>query len=121
MQTVDMYRSTHEDEYLTRVKRVNTVCWRGHEMIRNDKGEVKPVQLNTGHLGENIYPGLRKVLEGENSFVNFPRIEVSMGKPLSPSPRPTVLDIPRNTTLLPFATKKHLLDVFLLINSFPNF
>ena len=69
MNTVDMYRSTHEDEYLTRVKRVNTVCWRGHEMIRNDKGDVKPVQLNTGHLGENIYPGLRKVLEGENSFV----------------------------------------------------
>jgi len=70
MSTVDMYRSTHEDEYLTRVKRVNTVCWRGHEMVRNkDTGEVKPVQLNTGHLGENIYPGLRKVLDGENSFV----------------------------------------------------
>lgn len=68
MSTVDMYRSTHEDEYLTRVKRVNTVCWRGHEMIKDDKG-VKPVQLNTGHLGENIYPGLRKVLDGENSFV----------------------------------------------------
>ena len=68
MSTVDMYRSTHEDEYLTRVKRVNTVCWRGHEMIKvGDK--VKPVQLNTGHLGENIYPGLRKVLDGENSFV----------------------------------------------------
>ena len=70
MSTVDMYRSTHEDEYMTRVKRVNTVCWRGHEMTRNKKtGEVKPVQLNTGHLGENIYPGLRKVLDGENSFV----------------------------------------------------
>ena len=69
MSTVDMYRSTHEDEYLTRVKRVNTVCWRGHEMVRSDDGNVKPVQLNTGHLGENIYPGLRKVLEGENSFV----------------------------------------------------
>lgn len=69
MSTVDMYRSTHEDEYLTRVKRVNTVCWRGHEMIKNGNNEVKPVQLNTGHLGENIYPGLRKVLDGENSFV----------------------------------------------------
>jgi hypothetical protein len=69
MNTVDMYRSTHEDEYLTRVKRVNTVCWRGHEMIKDVKGNVKPVQLNTGHLGENIYPGLRKVLDGENSFV----------------------------------------------------
>ena len=69
MSTVDMYRSTHEDEYMTRVKRVNTVCWRGHEMVKNGKGEVKPVQLNTGHLGENIYPGLRKVLDGENSFV----------------------------------------------------
>ena len=69
MNTVDMYRSTHEDEYLTRVKRVNTVCWRGHEMIKDGNGNVKPVQLNTGHLGENIYPGLRKVLDGENSFV----------------------------------------------------
>ena len=41
---------------------------RGHEMKKDAKG-AKPVQLNTGHLGENIYPGLRKVLEGENSFV----------------------------------------------------
>lgn len=69
MNTVDMYRSTHEDEYLTRVKRVNTVCWRGHEMKKDGNKGAKPVQLNTGHLGENIYPGLRKVLEGENSFV----------------------------------------------------
>ena len=70
MSTVDMYRSTHEDEYLTRVKRVNTVCWRGMEMAKSsEKGEVKPVQLNTGHLGENIYPGVRKVFDGENSFV----------------------------------------------------
>ena len=74
MQTLDMYRSTHEDEYLTRVKRVNTVMWRGHEMSKNtNRGDgvssVMPTQLNTGHLGENIYPGLRKVLEGENTFV----------------------------------------------------
>lgn len=69
MSTVDMYRSTHEDEYLTRVKRVNTVCWRGHEMVKSADKPARPVQLNTGHLGENIYPGLRKVLEGENSFV----------------------------------------------------
>ena len=70
MSQVDMYRSTHEDQYLTRVKRVNTVCWRGHEMIAGSGTQsAKPVQLNTGHLGENIYPGLRKVLEGENSFV----------------------------------------------------
>ena len=68
MNTVDMYRSTHEDEYLTRVKRVNTTLWRGHEMMKKND-IVKPTQLNTGHLGENIYPGLRKVLEGENSFV----------------------------------------------------
>jgi hypothetical protein len=68
MGTVDMYRSTHEDEYMTRVKRVNTVCWRGMELKKAPSG-VKPVQLNTGHLGENIYPGFRKVLEGENTFV----------------------------------------------------
>ena len=69
MQAIDMYKSTPADEYYTRTKRVNTVCFRGHEMKKNKDGSVKPVHLNTGHIGENIYPGLRKVLDGEMTFV----------------------------------------------------
>lgn len=69
MKSIDMYKQTPSDEYMTRVKRVNTVCWRGHEMKKMPDGSVKPTHLNTGHLGENIYPGLRKVLDGEMTFV----------------------------------------------------
>ena len=68
MQHVDVYAAKPEDEYLTKVKRINTVLFRGHEMAKID-GVVKPVHLNTGHLGTNIYPGLRKVLDGEMCFV----------------------------------------------------
>jgi hypothetical protein len=69
LNAIDMYKKTPADEYYTRVKRVNTVCFRGHEMKKGKNGDVKPVHLNTGHLGENIYPGLRKVLDGEMTFV----------------------------------------------------
>ena len=68
MQHVDIYAAKPEDEYLHKVKRINTVLFRGHEMAKIG-GEVKPVHLNTGHLGTNIYPGLRKVLDGEMCFV----------------------------------------------------
>jgi hypothetical protein len=61
----DNYRVKSDDEYLNRVKRVNTVCWRGMQL--NLDGQ--PTQLNTGHWGENVYPGVRKVREGENSFM----------------------------------------------------
>ena len=60
-----MYKSTNEDEFMTRVKRVNTVCWRGMEL--NEAG--KPVHLNTGHWGQNVYPGVKAIREGQNAFM----------------------------------------------------
>lgn len=62
---IDMYRESPDDEYLQRIKRVNTVCWRGMQLDSNRK----ITQLNTGHWGEQIYPGVRKVREGEMSFM----------------------------------------------------
>jgi len=62
---IDMYRVSPGDEYLQRIKRVNTVCWRGMQLDSNRK----ITQLNTGHWGEQIYPGVRKVREGEMSFM----------------------------------------------------
>ena len=62
---VDMYRVQPEDEFMSRIKRVNTVCWRGMEL--NEKGE--PIQLNTGHWGENVYPGVKAIREGKNAFM----------------------------------------------------
>ena len=70
METLDMYQEKDTDEFLSRVKRYNTVCFRGMEMARPADGEpFVPVQLNTGHWGTNVYPGVRKVREGENSFM----------------------------------------------------
>lgn len=67
---IDMYRTTPDDEFLTRTKRINTVCWRGMELRKDPvSGDVKPVQLNTGHLGKNLYAGVRAVLDGEMTFM----------------------------------------------------
>lgn len=68
MDQIDMYRSTPEDQYLTRVKRVNTVCFRGMQ-LKKVKDDIKPTHLNTGHWGENVYPGCRKVRDGEMTFI----------------------------------------------------
>lgn len=65
LERIDMYKSTNEDEFMTRVKRVNTVCWRGMEL--NEAGN--PVQLNTGHWGVNVYPGVKAIREGHNTFM----------------------------------------------------
>ena len=65
MDRIDMYKSTNEYEFMTLVKRVNTVCWRGMEL--NEAG--KPVQLNTGHWGANVYPGVKAIREGQNAFM----------------------------------------------------
>merc|ERR1711871_984582 len=65
----DMYKAREEDEFLNRVKRVNTVCHRGMQMEPDENGVYVPTQLNTGHWGPNVYPGVRKVREGQNSFV----------------------------------------------------
>jgi len=71
---VDMFRVTLEDEYRNRIKRVNTVCF--HGMQFNTKGEC--THLNTGHWSERVYPGVRKVRDGENAFMRANEYQVHM-------------------------------------------
>lgn len=67
---VDPYRLTEEDEFLNRVQRINTVCFRGCEGEKDAKDQsFKITQLNQGHWGPNVYPGVRRVRDGENSFM----------------------------------------------------
>lgn len=66
---MDPYRATDADEFVNRVQRINTVCFRGCEGTTSDAGVFKVTQLNQGHWGENVYPGVRKVRDGENSFM----------------------------------------------------
>jgi hypothetical protein len=65
---IDPYRQTDNDEFLNRIQRINTVCYRGCEG-KEEKGAFKITQLNQGHWGENVYPGVRRVRDGENSFM----------------------------------------------------
>ena len=65
---LEPYRNNINDEYIMRVQRYNTVCFRGMQYTK-DGTEMKLTQLNTGHWGTNIYPGVRKVREGEMSFM----------------------------------------------------
>ena len=79
LQLLEPYRNNLNDEYIQRVQRFNTVCFRGMQYTKfkadgsvakpSDAGEMKLTQLNTGHWGTNIYAGVRKVREGENSFM----------------------------------------------------
>ena len=62
---IDMYRETLQDEYLQRIKRVNTVCWRGMQLDARNK----ITHLNTGHWGVDIYPGCRSVRDGHNTHL----------------------------------------------------
>ena len=74
MKKVDLYKVQETDEYLSRVKRMNTVCFRGMEMRFDAKSDqFVPTQLNTGHWGPNVYPGVKKVRMGENSFMEKQR------------------------------------------------
>ena len=67
---LEPYRQNLTDEYVQRVQRFNTVCFRGMQYTRKKAGEPMEVtQLNTGHWGENVYPGVRKVRDGENAFM----------------------------------------------------
>ena len=71
---IDMFRVTREDDYRQRIKRCNTVCFRGMQF--NAKGEC--TQLNTGHWSERVYPGVRKVRDGQNAFMKPNTYQVSM-------------------------------------------
>ena len=67
---IEPYRHNIMDEYIQRVQRFNTVCFRGMQYTKENGGtDFKLTQLNTGHWGTNVYPGVRKVREGENSFM----------------------------------------------------
>ena len=67
---IEPYRTNLNDEYIQRVQRFNTVCFRGMQYTKETgETEFKLTQLNTGHWGENVYAGVRKVREGENAFM----------------------------------------------------
>ena len=86
---MEPYRNNIADEYIQRVQRFNTVCFRGMQYTKLDAagkpaaagadGEFKVTQLNTGHWGTNVYAGVRKVREGENSFMKQCEHEVVSG------------------------------------------
>lgn len=70
LQMLEPYRNNVNDEYIQRVQRFNTVCFRGMQYTaKAPAGKMELTQLNTGHWGTNIYAGVRKVREGENSFM----------------------------------------------------
>ena len=70
LQMLEPYRNNINDEYIQRVQRFNTVCFRGMQYTsKTVGGKMELTQLNTGHWGTNIYAGVRKVREGENSFM----------------------------------------------------
>lgn len=71
---IDMFRVTQEDDYRQRIKRCNTVCFRGMQF--NNKGEC--THLNTGHWSERVYPGVRKVRDGQNAFMKPNTYQVSL-------------------------------------------
>ena len=75
---IDPYRQTDNDAFLNRVQRINTVCYRGCEGKDDGKGVFKVVQLNQGHWGENVYPGVRRVRDGENSFMKDCNYQVGL-------------------------------------------
>ena len=56
------------NQFLTVLRSLNTLCWRG--MTLKKEGEKWVVEhVNTGHWGPNVYPGVRSVRMGENTFM----------------------------------------------------
>ena len=81
MGVLDMYRAQSTDEFLSRVKRVNTVCCRGMQLEPVGKdGEYVPTQLNTGHWGPNVYNGCKGVRCGDNAFLK--EVDISHSTPM---------------------------------------
>jgi len=79
LREVDPYRQTDADEFQNRVQRLNTVCFRGCEGT-SDNGVFRITHLNQGHWGENIYPGVRRVRDGENTFMKDCNYQVGLGQ-----------------------------------------
>ena len=68
------------NKFLTVLRSLNTLCWRGmtlkeeggteSEDKKSTKGGKWVVEhINTGHWGPNIYPGVRSVRMGQNTFI----------------------------------------------------
>jgi hypothetical protein len=72
LDALEAYRKNESDEYMQRIQRYNTVCFRGMRKQRDtgSGADFKLVQLNTGHWGPNVYAGCRKVRDGENTFLH---------------------------------------------------
>jgi hypothetical protein len=77
LQDVDPYRQTDDDKFMNRIQRINTVCYRGCEGKEKD-GKFQITQLNQGHWGENVYPGVRRVRDGENSFMRDCQYQIGL-------------------------------------------
>lgn len=59
-----------EDQFLTPMRHLNTICFRGHSLSYDPrKQSFSRITLNTGHWGPNVYPGCRAVRNGENTFL----------------------------------------------------
>tara|TARA_Y100000389_G_scaffold110532_1_gene107622 strand:+ start:11030 stop:12892 length:1863 start_codon:yes stop_codon:yes gene_type:complete len=67
---IEPYRANPNDEFMQRVKRYNTVCFRGMQYTgQGANTDYKLTHLNTGHWGCNVYAGVRRVRDGENTFM----------------------------------------------------
>ena len=53
------------DRFLTDMRSINTVCYRGMQL----DAAKRITHLNTGHWGPNVYPGVLAVRRGEMSFI----------------------------------------------------
>ena len=108
---IEPYRATGTDEFMQRVKRYNTVCFRGMQYTQqSDTKSYKLTHLNTGHWGCNVYAGVRRVRDGENTFMreceykvdedSEPMDNVSAAKKVLPAPTatPTQVTTPTGTS-----------------------
>lgn len=78
LKDVDPYRTSDMDEFINRVQRINTVCFRGCEGVKGPNGTFKVTQLNQGHHGPNVYPGCRRVRDGEMTFLKDCNYQVGL-------------------------------------------
>ena len=62
------------DRFLTDMRSINTVCYRGMQLDANKN----VVSLNTGHWGPNVYPGVLAVRRGEMAFIQDMRYRERM-------------------------------------------
>jgi hypothetical protein len=64
-----------KEQFLSVLRSLNTLCWRGMTLKEVDKdasgknGKWVVEHVNSGHWGPNVYPGVRSVRMGENTFI----------------------------------------------------